>query len=70
MSTCGNFSPMNRTGLLNYQETAELLGVSAKTVRRLVDSGKLVSIRLSERIVRFDRADVEAFAERNRVEAS
>ena len=61
---------MHATGLLNYQETAELLGVSVKTVRRLVDSGKIVSIRLSERIVRFEPSEIEAFAERNRIEAS
>jgi len=60
---------MHATGLLNYQETAELLGVSVKTVRRLVDSGKIVSIRLSERIVRFEPSEIEAFAERNRMEA-
>lgn len=61
---------MHATGLLNYQETAELLGVSVKTVRRLVDSGKIVSIRLSERIVRFEPSEIAAFAERNRIEAS
>ncbi len=61
---------MSDTALLNYQETADLLGVSTKTVRRLVAGGELVSIRLSQRIVRFDRADIEAFAERNRIEAS
>lgn len=61
---------MHATGLLNYQETAELLGVSVKTVRRLVDSGKIVSIRLSERIVRFEPSEIAAFAERSRIEAS
>jgi len=60
---------MHATGLLNYQETAESLGASVKTVRRLVDSGKMVPIRLSERMVRFGPSEIEAFAERNRMEA-
>ena len=47
--------------LIDIRETAERLGVSTTTVRRLVQSGDLPHAWLSERLLRFDRDLVDAF---------
>jgi excisionase family DNA binding protein len=47
--------------MLTYGETAEKLGVSVDTVRRLVKAHKLRAMRYGYRTVRFRPADVEAF---------
>ena len=43
---------------LSIGETAEILGVSVKTVRRWTDSGKLKSVRSPSGHRRFNLADV------------
>lgn len=41
-------------------ETAELLGVSPKTVRRYIAAGRLKAVRLGPRLIRVDPASVAA----------
>lgn len=40
---------------------AEDLGVSDRTVRRWISEGRLKAVRLSERCIRIDTAEVERF---------
>lgn len=51
---------MSERLLLTFFEAAELLGVSAKSVRRRVDAGLLPSFR-DGRIIRVRRVDLEAY---------
>lgn len=53
--------PMQNNEILNNKETANLLRVSAPTVRRLVEQGLLKRIKLSARRVGFLRSDIDAF---------
>jgi excisionase family DNA binding protein len=49
------------TKLRTIDETAELLNVSPRTVRRLIESGALPVHRLPGRLVRIADADLAAF---------
>ncbi len=51
---------------LNVSRTADILGVSPDTVRRLADAGHLPSYRLPSGWRRFDAGDVIAFREQLR----
>lgn len=42
-------------------ELATELGLSDRTVRRWVAEGKLKAVRLSARVIRIDRAEVDRF---------
>jgi len=53
--------------LLSVEDVAALMGVSARTVRRLVKSGALVAHRITNRIVRIDRSSVELLLQATRV---
>jgi len=44
--------------LLNYAEIAEVLGVSERTVRRMVAAKKIPVIRMSQRTLRFEKGRV------------
>jgi len=44
----------------SIQQTADYLGVSTKTVRRYIADGKLKAVRLGPRLIRVERASVEA----------
>jgi len=46
------------TALLTTEDVAARCGVSARTVRRWIDRGELPAVRLSERLVRVEPADV------------
>jgi len=46
---------------LTYEQAADLLGVSARTVWTLVDTGHLRAVRISRRLVRIPRIEVERF---------
>ncbi len=62
---------MDTTPLLSAAQVAARLGLSAKSVRRLALAGTLRSVRVSDRIIRFDPADIETFiAERTTAAAS
>ena len=54
--------------LLNTNEAAAHLGISKRTIQELAASRKLAFIKFG-RNVRFDPADLAAFAEKNRVKA-
>ena len=49
--------------LLNSEAVAEILGVTAKTVKGYACSGRLRCVRLSHKVLRFRPADVEAFVD-------
>jgi len=51
------------SGAVDYVTAADYLGVATTTVRRLVNSGQLVSVRLGRRVV-FRVADLDELLER------
>lgn len=51
--------------MLTLAQTAEALGVSDETVRKLCNEGKLPYIRM-DRLYRITPADINAYLERNR----
>ena len=51
-----------REGLMTLRQAAEYLGVSEKTVRRLVAAGKLHCVHVG-RVLRFEPADLFRFVE-------
>jgi excisionase family DNA binding protein len=53
--------------LLSAREVAERLGVSQLTVRRYAYSGRLRSVRLGPKLLRFDEADVRKFVREGRI---
>lgn len=54
--------------LISAKDVAQRLGVSTRTVRRLVKSGKLSAYAITSRIVQFAPADVEEFLRLQRIE--
>lgn len=46
--------------LLNYEEIADVLGVTSRTVRRMVKAREIPVIRISMRTIRFDKVKVLA----------
>lgn len=53
-------------GWLSSDETARVLGVTVRTVYRLVDAGRLPAYRFG-RVIRFRRHEVDAFIESSRI---
>jgi len=51
--------------LLTFTEAAELMRVSLRTIRRIVDSGSLAVIRLGERTLRIRSSEIERYLEEN-----
>ena len=47
--------------LLSARETARILNTSGQTVYRLINSGKLPAVKVSPRLLRIRRADLEAY---------
>jgi len=45
--------------LLTVQESAALVGVSHKTVRRWISSGRLTAYKMGPRLVRIDAAELD-----------
>ena len=58
-------SPGQTRRLLSLNEAATLLGVSKASIRRLMWSGKLPSVRILRRI-RIDIRDLDQFIERSK----
>jgi excisionase family DNA binding protein len=52
---------VSNSTILNKQEVAALLKVSPRYVERQVRSGRLRALRLSHKVTRFHRRDVETF---------
>jgi excisionase family DNA binding protein len=61
--------PTPSAPLIDIAEAAARLGVSVRLMRRLVDERRIAFHKIG-RYVRFDPADVDAFARRGRVEAA
>ncbi len=55
--------------LLDYEQAAEFLGVRRGTLYAWVSLKRVPHIRFSARCVRFDRGELEAWVERQRVAA-
>lgn len=55
--------------LWTVAQAAEHMGCSEKTVRRLLEAGRLPYINVSTRITRIDPVDVEIYLESRRVRA-
>lgn len=45
---------------VSQAEAAEYLGITDRTLRRMVASGELPAYRLGKRLLRFEQADVDA----------
>jgi excisionase family DNA binding protein len=43
-----------------YQQTADYLGVTTRTIRQMVEDGRLTQYSLGPRVVRFDLGEVDA----------
>ncbi len=56
--------PKSPPRYLDASGAADYLGISRSTVQRLAKAGALRSLRPSEGIVRFDRADLDAYMEK------
>lgn len=54
--------------LLSVQETAQMLGLSSRTLYRMVCDGELPCIKVGKS-VRYDPSDVQAYIDRNRTPA-
>lgn len=46
---------------LTYQTAAAYIGISVATLRRMVDAGKVRTYPLGERLVRFDRLELDQY---------
>lgn len=55
----------DRKRLLLPQEVAETLAVHRKTVDRWTKEGKIATVRLSDKIIRFREEDVDTFVEQS-----
>ncbi len=49
--------------LLTVEEVSKLLSMSKISVRRLYYNGRIPAIKISERIVRFKKVDIDNFIE-------
>jgi excisionase family DNA binding protein len=56
--------------LLTYAAAADFLGIKRGTLYAWVHEGRIPHVRFSERCVRFDRAELEAWVEKRRVKAT
>jgi excisionase family DNA binding protein len=52
--------------LMTQDQAAEYLGIEPAGVGRLRHFGKLKSVKISERVFRFDVADLDAYVEANK----
>ena len=52
--------------LMTQEQAAEYLGIEPAAVGRLRHFGKLKCVRISERVFRFDVADLDAYVEENK----
>lgn len=45
---------------IGIEDAADLLGVERQTIRRFITTGRLPAYRVGDKIIRVNRADVEA----------
>lgn len=50
---------MDKTHWLTAKDVAAYLNIATRTVWRMVDRGQLVPMRLSRKLIRFNREDIE-----------
>lgn len=55
--------------LMNYQDTAAMLGVKLGTLYAWVHEKKIPHVRLGGRLVRFDRGEIEEWLDDRRIPA-
>lgn len=48
-------------GLWNYEQAADYLGISVKTLRRWTAERKIETIRMSHTVVRFRKQDLDSY---------
>jgi|GEM_PF-6831996 len=53
----------NNYDIIDREEAAKMLCVSASTIERLKRKGKLLSIKIAPKCVRYRRSDCESFLE-------
>lgn len=53
--------------LITRAEAALRLGVSTKTIQRYEKQGRLIAIRLSSHVVRYDAADLEKLIQQSAI---
>lgn len=46
--------------MISIAETAEMLGICTKTVRRYIADGRLKAVRLGPRLIRVDAGSIQA----------
>lgn len=59
---------MTETAFLNLEQVAKILGVSERTVLRLLDKKEIKGFKVG-RAWRFEHSDIEAYVERQRRKA-
>ncbi len=60
---------MTDTKMLNYKQTAELLGIPVGTVYSLVSQNRIPHLRIGPRFVRFSHDDLQAWLASKQVES-
>lgn len=58
---------MPASTMMNYEEAAVFLGLKVNTLYSMVSRKELPHVRLSRRLVRFDRADLDRWVANRRV---
>lgn len=66
----GDVGPSEPSLVLTYEEAAAALRVSTRTVERLVEKGELLSIRISDRITRVQRSDLDEYLKHRQRESA
>jgi excisionase family DNA binding protein len=57
--SAGSDAPAER--LLTFGQAAEILGISLRQLRRLIDGGRIPFVRVSERTPRVRASDIQSF---------
>lgn len=58
---------MSASPMMNYEEAAAFLGLKVNTLYSMVSRKELPHVRLSRRLVRFDRAELARWVAERRV---
>ena len=62
-------SLVSTLGLMTYTQAADFLGLKVGTVYALVSQRRVPHVRLSGRLVRFERVALEAYVAERRIDA-
>ncbi len=61
--------PSQRRALLDIDQAADYLGISARTMKTLHETRQVAHVRLGKRTLRFDPDDLDAYVDAQRVSA-